>query len=355
MPLPPGASLVAAPENGDYNAESAPAKDEILRALPDPLICPPMEKAFVLGAGLGTRLKALTERLPKPLIPVHQKPLATYALDHLLAAGFREFIVNTHHRPDAWGDTFPTGRYRDCPLTFRHEPDILETAGGIANIAGLVAGEDFAVYNGDILTDLPLEPALEAHRLSGNLVTLILRTSGPALHIAWDAGTGKVLDIHNRLQSDAPHAHQFTGIYLVAPAFLSRLTPGKKESVIPRFLDLIRDEGALGAVRADEGHWWDLGDRDAYLDASAALAASAFPAYGRDPAQQRIHPGATIHPGAQVCALSSLADGTIVETGAVLENSILWPGARVTSGSRLRRCIVRDHAVASGDLSDADL
>ena len=222
-----------------------------------------MNKAFVLGAGHGARLKALTEHLPKPLIPVHQKPLATYAFDHLLAAGFSEFIVNTHHLAEAWSEAFPTGQYRDCPVAFRHEPDILETAGGIANIADLVEGEDFAVYNGDILTDLPLEPALEAHRSSGNLVTLLLRSSGTALHIAWNEATGKVYDIHNRLESGATHAHQFTGIYLVAPAFLSRLTPGKKESVIPKFLDLICEDNALGAIATDEGQWWDLGDRDA--------------------------------------------------------------------------------------------
>jgi len=316
-----------------------------------------VDKAFVLGAGLGTRLKSLTEHLPKPLIPIHQKPLATYAFDHLLAAGFNDFVVNTHHCAPAWDEAFPESRYRDAPLTFRHEPDILETAGGIANIADLVAGDDFAVYNGDILTDLPLAPALEAHRRNGSLVTLLLRSRGPALHIAWDENTGKVLDIRDLLGTGAPCAYLFTGIYLVAPAFLSRLTPGKKESVIPKFLDLIRDGGALGGVLADEGSWWDLGDRDACLEASASIAINEdlFPAYGRDPAMARIHPSAQVHPEARVCPRSSLGEDTVVEAGAVIEDSILWPGARVTAGSRLSRCIARHRAVVSGDLSDADI
>ena len=66
-----------------------------------------MNKAFVLGAGLGERLRPLTDQLPKPLIPVFQKPLITYAFDHLLAAGVREFVVNTHHIPEAYA-TAPT-------------------------------------------------------------------------------------------------------------------------------------------------------------------------------------------------------------------------------------------------------
>src|ERR1043165_6418354 len=63
-------------------------------------------KAFVLGAGLGTRLRPLTEDLPKPLIPIYQKPLMTFALDHLLSAGVQSFVINTHHRPKHFIDFF---------------------------------------------------------------------------------------------------------------------------------------------------------------------------------------------------------------------------------------------------------
>src|SRR5260221_425111 len=122
-----------------------------------------MNKAFVLGAGLGTRLRPLTDQLPKPLIPVFHKPLICYAFDHLLASGVREFIVNTHHLPEKYADAFPDSIYKGTPVTFRHEPVLLETAGGIANIADLVRDESFLVYNGDILTDLPLAPLINEH------------------------------------------------------------------------------------------------------------------------------------------------------------------------------------------------
>ena len=94
-----------------------------------------MSQAFILGAGLGTRLRALTESLPKPLIPVYQKPLITYAFDHLIDVGIDQFMINTHHCPDEYGTAFPDASYRGASLAFRNEADLLETAGGIANIA----------------------------------------------------------------------------------------------------------------------------------------------------------------------------------------------------------------------------
>ena len=68
-----------------------------------------MNRAFVLGAGLGTRLKTLTERLPKPLIPIYGKPLITFAFDQLIAAGVKEIVVNTHHCHEAYREAFPEG------------------------------------------------------------------------------------------------------------------------------------------------------------------------------------------------------------------------------------------------------
>ncbi|HYF36671.1 MAG TPA: sugar phosphate nucleotidyltransferase, partial [Prosthecobacter sp.] len=112
-----------------------------------------MRKAFVLGAGLGERLRPLTDQLPKPLIPVFHRPLITYAFDHLIAAGVEELVVNTHHLPEAYAHEFPNRRYRGLPIHFRHEAPVrLETAGGIANVQDLLGDEPFIVYNGDILT-----------------------------------------------------------------------------------------------------------------------------------------------------------------------------------------------------------
>jgi len=80
-----------------------------------------MQKAFVLGAGLGTRLRPLTWQRPKPLIPVHHRPLADWAFAHLQAAGVREFVVNTHHLPAEWARCFPGNTWEGYPIHFRHD------------------------------------------------------------------------------------------------------------------------------------------------------------------------------------------------------------------------------------------
>ncbi len=170
--------------------------------------------AFVLGAGLGTRLRPLTDTLPKPLVPVIRKPLITFAFDHLIAdAGVERFVVNTHHRAEAYAAAFPDNSYRGRPLDFRHEPILLETAGGIKNVADLLPrDEPFWVYNGDILTDLPLAPALAQHRASGALVTLILRTGrnpDDPRHIAFDPAAGQVRDIRNAAAHRPPRRPPF--------------------------------------------------------------------------------------------------------------------------------------------------
>lgn len=305
-----------------------------------------MEKAFVLGAGLGTRLRPLTHQLPKPLIPVFHRPLITYALDHLMEAGVRGFVVNTHHLPERYAEAFPQNGYRGARITFRHEPVLLETAGGIANIADLVSDGPFIVYNGDILTDLPLAPLLKAHAEGGNLVTLVLRSSGPARHIAFDSTRGLVTDIRGRLGTGDMGTHQFTGIYAVNPEFLQCLTPGKIESVIPVWLDLMGKGARIGGVVVDEGRWWDLGDRGSYLDAHREFL---------HPGVTTVSPGAVVHPTAVLHGLNVISPDAVIGAGTVLEDCIVWPGGRVADGARLVRCIVRSGMTATGVLNGADV
>jgi NDP-sugar pyrophosphorylase family protein len=308
-----------------------------------------VHKAFVLGAGLGERLRPLTDQLPKPLIPVFHQPLITYAFDHLLAAGVREFVVNTHHLPEAYTRAFPDNSYRGAPIAFRQEAPVrLETAGGIANVRDLLGDEPFIVYNGDILTNLPLEPLIRTHEAEGNLVTLALRSNGPALHIGYDDTTGRVTDIRNKLGSGNEGTHLFTGIYICSPEFLDWLTPGKVESVIPIFRRMIEQGAGLGGVVLDEGHWWDLGSRAAYLEAHQAM-------HQQGETAPAISAKARVEFGAVLRGLNVIGDAAVVESGAELEDCILWPGARIKADARLKRCIVRAGITASGSHESADL
>ena len=304
--------------------------------------------AFVLGAGLGTRLRALTARLPKPLLPVCNQPLITRAFAHLRAAGVSRFVVNTHWQAQAYGEAFPGGRWEGHPVAFSHEsPEVLETAGGLRNAQGLLpAGEPFWVYNGDILSTLPLEEAWEAHRRAGNEVTLVLRSKDGPLQVSLERESGRILDLGCRLQPGRPAEFLFTGIYLVEPAFLERIPAGEKLSVVPVFLEMIRQGARLGGVVVDGGEWWDLGTREQVLAVHAAFAEGGAP---------WVAPGAVVDPSASLLGATAVGAGAFVGAGAVLEDTVVWAGARILPGSELRRCIVTAGAVVSGTHTDADL
>ena len=325
-----------------------------------------IKAAFVLAAGLGTRLRPLTDHLPKPLIPVGLKPLITFAFDHLIAdAGVEEFIVNTHHRAEAYREAFPEAVYRGRPLRFRHEPVLLDSAGGIKNIADLLGpgAGTLMVYNGDILTDLHLGSAIAQHRAAGNEVTLLLRSCDGPRHITWDPASGRLLDIRNRLGTGLPAEHALSCGYLVEPAFLERIPAGEAVSVIPLFLDMIRRGDKIGGALVNEGLWRDLGTRAEYLRVHHDLhapaghsAAARFPRYGApDPGWRSwVHPTARIAADARLTGACVVGAGARVGEGAVLEDTILWPGAEIASRCELKNCIVRTSQFAHGVAADQD-
>src|SRR6476661_7429623 len=152
-----------------------------------------VRKAFVLGAGLGTRLRPLTNLLPKPLLPIFGKPLITFALDHLRQAGIEQFWINTHHLPEKFSAVFPTNQYYGAKLELMFEPDLLETGGGMKNLEQQIGAETFVVYSGDVLTDLPLDRLVDEHFSRQNDVTLALRTTGLATGISWRRESGRVV------------------------------------------------------------------------------------------------------------------------------------------------------------------
>ncbi len=221
--------------------------------------------AFILGAGLGMRLRPLTEGCPKPLLPVWGRPLITYAMDHLLTAGIDRFVVNTHHCPDMYMRAFPDRRWRGAPITFRHEEVLLDTGGGLKNIEDLL-DEDGAIvcYNGDILSNLPLERLLTDHNRMRPEVSLALRSTGPLLNVNITAD-GRICDLRHTTGERGVQSCLFTGIYCMETVFLKHLEAGKIESIISAFLRTIAaGSGSIRGKVIDEGEWHDIGSVENY-------------------------------------------------------------------------------------------
>lgn len=277
---------------------------------------------FILGAGLGTLLAPLSHILPKPLMPVFDKPLIQHSMDHFIAEGATEFIVNTSYLDFAWDKAFPCPdpQYRGCPVTLSHEQDPLDSGGGVKKILHLWKEGPIIVHNGDILTDIPVRDLLAEHHRCGNLITMALRSVDGKKNVGFDETTGHITDIRHAL-GISPGTHQFAGTYIMEQSVAQMFPPEDKFSIFPIWLELVR-QGRAGGVVFDWANWYEIGSPEGYLRAVLDM-----------PYSKRIHPSADISPLAEVCEDSMVGQDAVVPAGCSLTNCLVWPRTHVAPGT----------------------
>jgi len=314
---------------------------------------PEIAQAFVLGAGLGRRLRPLTDDLPKPLVPIFQKPLITFALDHLIDIGVSRFVINTHRLPELFQNFFGKNGYAGHSITLVHEPELLETGGGIKNVERYLGSEPFITYSGDVLTDVILRPLIDEHFRRGNDITLALRETGLAAAVAFR--DHRVVDISNRY--GVAGNYDFANIAIWNRQIFKRIPPHRKISFVPIIGDWIGQGGKIGGLVMNDGKWFNIGSRTEYLEVHRMILREQWnPHYVNDRDwRMPVHKTAIVDPSAQLRGCTAIGRDCRVGAGAILEDTILWPRAEIASKSHLEGCIVRSEKKASGIHRNIDI
>lgn len=331
-------------------------------------------KAMVLCAGFGTRLRPLTDKVPKPLVPLCGLPLLQYNLALLRGAGVRDLVVNTHHL----GAEMERGA-RDLASRLglgievsREGKHILGTGGGVKRAQALLGSGTFFLLNGDMLFDVDLAAALAAHKAAGAVATMVLAPyPRGATYGAVEVDAGfNVRRIAGRGAAAEPGLTKmhFTGVHVLEPELLARL-PAEGESDINRtaYVRLIH-EGVKVHGFLQGGYWGDLGAPRSLLRANLDTLEGKVPLGrfrdGADPFEGSVEraPGVHVHPTAQIDSTSQLKGPLLIHAGCVVASgarigplAVLGQGVRVDAGVSVERAVCWDqtHLGAGERLQDS--
>jgi NDP-sugar pyrophosphorylase family protein len=227
-------------------------------------------KAMILAAGLGTRLRPLTETMPKPLLPVAGTPLIVWNLLLLRRYGVTEVLINLHHLGPMIEQTLGDGARYGLSLTYSREPVILGTGGGIKQAEPFFEGRPFLVLNGDTLLELDLGALMQAHREGDALATMVLREDPEAERwgpVEVDQAQ-QVLSINGRGRTGSGPTRMlmFAGVHVMHPRLLREVPVGRESSIIEAYVRAIAGgERILGYRMA--GYWSDVGTPERYAQA----------------------------------------------------------------------------------------
>ena len=291
--------------------------------------------ALILTAGLGTRLRPLTDVRAKPAIPVAGVPLIRRIAAWLVSRGVDDLVLNLHYRPETLTAVLGDGRDLGARVRYSWEPAILGSAGGPRLARVIVGAETFLIVNGDTLTDVDVAQLADAHAASGALVTLALVPNREFLQyggVRLDAD-GRITGFIGRGPAAAGSYH-YVGVQAVAGRVFDGVTPGAAARSIGGMYDpfIVSQPGSIRGVVSD-ATFYDVGTPADYWRTSQAFA-SAAGAAGSAPER-----GTWIDASALITR-SILWDDVEVEAHAVLDECIVTDGVRVPAGAIYHRTIL---------------
>ena len=302
-------------------------------------------KAFILAAGFGARFRPLSDVRPKPLAPIIDRPLLWRLADELKRAGVDSLVVNSHHLADQIEATVMAG---DFPLPARvsHEPEILGTGGAFRGARDFLGDEPFLVVNGDIYIEMDFAAVYMAHMRARPLATMVLKDIAEFNTVITDGNEGGDIAEHGAMarifwfnpeQAGVTAGHTgkrwaYTGVQVVEPTVFP-LIPEGFSSIIDVYLRAM-SHGAFVAGYIDRRSFWDeAGDLGRYLDLHRRLL-------GRSKKPWYIGQGADVASDAVLRGFVSIGQKTVIGPGAWVEDSVIWPGARVGEGVRVKGSVV---------------
>lgn len=289
-------------------------------------------QAIVLVGGEGTRLRPLTNDVPKPALTLVDRPFLAYMIEWLAAHGVTEAVLACGFLPDELREALGEEAHGGVRLTYVAEPDRRGTAGAIrfaADALGERLGDRFLALNGDVLADLDLSSLIRAHEQRGARATIALHPveDSAAYGLVSLAADGSVIEFAEKTGEPTP-GEVNAGAYCLERSVLDLIPPDREVSIEREVFPRLVGEG-LGALLLD-GYWMDIGTPERYLQATWDILERRV--------ETQVHPtapGLFVGPGAEIDAAATVGPRAVVSAG-----SRVGAGARVSSSVLLDRCEV---------------
>lgn len=241
---------------------------------------------MILAAGLGTRLRPLTNDRPKALVEVAGRPLLELTLDRLRSFGISEVIINTHHFAELVADYLAAHQNFGMHIEISHEDVLLDTGGGLKRAQHFFTGSDepFLVHNVDVLSTIDFESMIRFHRDQGALATLAVQSRPTSRYLLFDrtsqlcgrrSGVAGIPELV--LPREEFEARAFCGIHIVSPNIFSEMPEEGVFSIIPAYLRLAAERKRILGFPADGYYWCDMGKPENIAEASRQIGSGVYP------------------------------------------------------------------------------